>query len=120
MQRWHAINALLATSCVWCSMLYSPFKIPKNGLLFLKFLPIALIIRESLSSLLLNRDIQRELSVLHPKKIFLVAFWNSWVQTKCYISFKTNSYFYKTLPSFLLSFCQHTSTEHLLYIKHKE
>lgn len=70
--RLHVINASLATSCIWHSMLYPHFKAPKNRLLFLKLLPIALIISESLSSLLPNRNIPWELSYFSPseKNIF--------------------------------------------------
>lgn len=57
---------------------------------------------ESLSGLLLNRNIQWEISCLHLRKIFLVAFWNSWVQKTCYITFKIHSYFYKGPAKFLI------------------
>ena len=34
------------------------------------------------------------------EKDILVAFWNSWVQTKCYISFKIHSYFFNNSTMF--------------------
>lgn len=34
------------------------------------------------------------------EKDILVAFWNSWMQTKCYISFKIHSYFFNNSTMF--------------------
>lgn len=91
--RSHAINASLATSWIWCSILYSRFKVPKNRLLFLKLLPIALINRGTLQSATEQKYSMGVFSTPSLKSTLTSA---------------------KALPCFLLSFCQQTPIKHLL------
>jgi hypothetical protein len=100
-------------------MLWSHWKAPMDRLLFLILCSIALTNGESFSNRLWNRNMQWELLILHLRKIFLVVFWNFWMQTKCYSNFKIHSYLSNDPAKFPFFFIKKYKTPTLHWEKYR-